>query len=220
MNIKTIVDKICRESDIPVKNYPVADRLEDVNQEYLKLIRKAARIGSRFPISDGSNHYEDFTLVDGDNTFTRTIPNRNIIRVQYRKLATDKWECLDRDTNRCANCYSSLVMRFTANNKKVFVDDANAGFLRVTVEYPGVTLFTQADYDTTPTPPSPDWLDETYHDLLWLKPAIRQCAIYEKKRKSDFESEYKELLEDFLNDYRSLQVFDSELDTDEPENYR
>ena len=215
MNIKEIVDKITRVSDVNPNEYKVLHRLEDVNAEYLKLIKVAGIIGAKFPVSNGTdNNYEDFTLVAGDNTFTRTIADRNIQKVKYRVDSNAEWECLDHDEERCKGCYASVNVKFTANQKQIFVEDAKAGDLRVVYDYSGVTLFTQADYDTTPTPPSPDWLDATFHPLLWLRPTILQLDKHDKKRQT-YQDMYDELYELFEMEFDRQSVFDSEIQTDE-----
>ena len=62
MNIKQIVDKITKEADINPREYTVADRIVDVNSEYLMLVEKARQIGSIEPISNA----ETFTEILND----------------------------------------------------------------------------------------------------------------------------------------------------------
>ena len=181
MNILEISNKASQEAYIPANEWPASSRIEDINEEHRLLKEEAGMIGSEFGIADSSPKYEDFTLVVGDNTFTRTIPNIGIRFVQYRESATANWRWLDIDPRPGHNSYYYLDMRFIADEKEITVKDARAGEIRVTYERSATTDFTEADL-ALGTPPSPDWLPEEFHPLLWLGPVLNQ-KIDEDTRK-------------------------------------
>lgn len=214
MNIKTIIDKIVKEADIQVSNYSVADRLIDVNSIYLRLVEKAVQIGSRVPISKAEANSETFTLTTGSETFTRTIKNAPIQRVDFMPSGGSRYEKVNEDTSRQINGYCWGDTRFFANEKQIFTENSRPGTLRVTYARGNVVLFTQADYDNV-TPPSPDWLPEEFHDLLWLKLATRQAKFYKKDRAGALEDETNELQNLFDNHYGRNAVHDGQIMTDE-----
>lgn len=219
MDIKQIVDKIPKEADINTREYTVADRVADVNTEYLFLIEYARQIGSNIAPTDGGDADEVFTLVQADEqTFTRTITDTSIVKVEYRLDNTQKWRCIDHDPKACENCYAYREMRFAANEKKIIVKDGIVGELRVTYDRPAITLFVEADYSDV-TPPAPDWLPETFHPLLWLKPAMTKAGYYKKDRYSVLEAQYTNLFELFDNHYSRHSATDSEFER-EPANRR
>lgn len=216
MNIKTIIDKIPKEADIQVANYSVADRLIDVNQHYLALVEKAVQIGSNEPISKAEAVSETFTIVDGtfSQTFTRTIKNVPIVRVDFQPTGATYFEPMATDPSRSIGSFYFHGQRMFANEKQIFVEEGRGGTMRVTYARGNVVLFTQADYDNV-TPPSPDWLPETFHDLLWLKPALRQAKFYKKDRAGALEDEYNELKALFDNHYGRNSIPTLEFDTEE-----
>lgn len=219
MNIKTIADKIIKEGDLNAVEYTVADRVDDINTEYLALIEHALQIGSKIAPTSGGTDSETLTLVDGDNTFTRTIKDTEIIKVEYRANIDSRWECIDHDPKLCLNCYTSLDMRFSANEKQIFIKDARAGLCRVTYNRPAIVLFTAADY-ALGTPPEPVWLPETFHPLLWLKPTLNQSGYYKKDRYQVLQNQYDTLFELFDNHYQRNASYNMEFETDEPQNNR
>lgn len=216
MNIKTIVDKIVKEADIQAANYSVADRLTDVNSIYLRLVEKAVQIGSKIPISKAEANSETFDVVDGSQTFTRTIKNAPIQRVDFMPSGGSYYEKVDEDNSRQINGFCLGDTRFFANEKQIFVEGGRPGTLRVTYARGNVVLFTQADYDNV-LPPSPDWLPEEFHDLLWLKPATRQAKFYKKDRAGALEDETNEVQALFDNHYGRNAVHDGQIMTDEDE---
>lgn len=155
--------------------YSVADRIVDVNAEYFLLVEKARQIASKQPPSKGEAVSETFTLVEGSNTFTRTIKDVPILRVDYQSDIGARFERMDEDQSRRINtwCYAGQV--FFANEKQIFVENARVGTIRITYATGAVTGFTTADY-ALGTPPSPDFLPETFHPLLWLEPAATQAV--------------------------------------------
>ena len=219
MNIKQIVDKILKEADISGTRYTVADRIDDVNAEMQKLITYATQLGSKFPMTDGTTAYEDFTLVAGDNTFTRTKPDISIIKVEYRQDENTEWQCLDRDTQLCERCFAYLSMRFRADEKTVTVSDALVGEIRVTYERPTITLFTESDY-TDPTPPSPTWIPSEFHPLLYLKPALDQARLYKPDRVEKIKADRDEYIELFDAHYRRNATVYATIQSEDTPNYR
>lgn len=219
MNIKQICDKIIKESDVQANYYSVADRIDDVNEEYLLLIEQAVQIGSKIPISNAETTTETFTVVAGSNTFTRTIPDVPIVRVDFQPNSVGQFEKVDEDQSRMVNGFKYCDTRFFANEKQMFVEDGTAGTLRVTYARGGVSLFVTADYSEG-TPPSPDWLPTTFHPLLWLQPAATQAEYYKKDRATALRNRYDRLKALFDNHYGRDAVQDTEFETDEPLNYR
>ena len=222
MKINVIADKVIKEGDINKKFYTSEDRITDINSAYLFLIEKATQIGSKFPMNDGTTaNSEIFTVaVEGDQTFVRTIKDVSIEKVEYRAVATDDWVCLDRELKRCLNCFTSesCCDSFTANEKKVFVLEADVGEYQVTYERGNVTLFTDADY--TAGTKSPDWLPEAFHDLLWLRLLLTQTAFYKKERYPIWEKMWNDLFTLFQNHYYRNAEITEEIITDEPLNNR
>lgn len=200
MNIKEIVDKIPKEADVSPAEYAVADRLVDVNHEYLALIEEAMQIGSIEPISGAEDTSEEFVVVAGSNVFTRTIEDVPLFSVHYRPNADAKWEVVYSDPTRTINGLCYCDMKFFADEKRVFVENGQAGTLLVTYAHGGITVFDQADYDNV-TPPDPTWLPEVFRPLLWLKLALRQAHFYKTDRVAGLEAEYTRLKQLFRNHY-------------------
>lgn len=219
MNIKEIVDKIPKKSDVNAAYYSVEERIADVNTEYLKLIEMAGQIDAIFPISDGTPRSETFTITAGDNTLERTIQDVAIERVEYRANSAMHWRCLTRDTDRCVDCFSWNNTRFTANEKQIFLEDAFPGEIQVTYERGNATGFTKADYDAT-EPPSPKWLPQVFHPLLWMKPAYDAAKIYKPDRAPKLKEDREELMVLFRNHYGREAENVVNLEFDNPENYR
>lgn len=214
MNIKQIVDKIIKEADIEAHNYSVADRLVDVNAEYLIRVEKAVQIGSKSPASKAEAVSENFTVVDGSNTFTRTIKDVPIVRVDYMPTGGSRFEKVNEDQSRMINGWCFGNQKFFSNEKQVFVENGLAGTLRVTYARGTVAPFTQADYDNA-TPPSPDYLPEVFHPLLWLQPAMVQAEYYKKDRAASLRAQFERLSELFDNHYGREAVYDGQVVTDE-----
>jgi hypothetical protein len=217
MNIKEIADKIIKEADVTTANYQIADRIVDINSMYLRLVEKAVQIGSKLPISNGEANSETFTVVSGSNTFTRTMKNVPIVRVDFKHEDAEIYQAVDFDNSRLISVVNFGEMRFWANQKQVFIEEGYAGTLRVTYARGAVTLFTVADYNLGSAWPSPDWLDEVFHDLLWLKLAYRQAKMYKKDRAAGIKEELDELQTLFDNKFGRDSIHDSAFSTDEGE---
>lgn len=220
MNIKQIVDRIPKESYVNVADYPVINRIDDVNSFYLYLIEMAVQIGSKVPISRAETTTETFTVVNGSNVFTRTIKDVPILRVDFKYENTDQFNPITEDQSRLIGGVNVGKTRYFANEKQFFVEEGFAGDLRITYARGGVTLFTQADYDLGAAWPSPDFLPDTFHDLLWLFPAIQKTKLPEVK--STLIDRYKILFDLFSNHYGRDSATTVEIVTDETEegNYR
>ena len=214
MNIKEIVDKIIKESDVQANSYSVADRIADVNARYLFYIEKAVQIGSKVPISKAETISENFTVVAGSNTFTRTIKDVPIRRVDFQHENSSFFDGVPYDQSRKISGVNFGEMRFWADEKRVFIEEGYAGTLRVTYDRGGVTLFTVADYELVSGWPSPDWLPETFHDLLWLDPSYRASRKYKKDRSAYLKEDRDELRELFFNHYGRESAIDSAFETD------
>lgn len=214
MNIKRIVDKIVIESDVSPAEYPVADRIEDVNSEYLSYIEKSVQIGSKEPASEAETTEEIFNVTSGSNTFIRTIKDVPIQRVDYKSLNGSKWVRLERDLSRGVNTWCGCNITFFANEKEIFVENGRDGEIRVTYARGQVVTFTLGDYNS-PNPPSPDFLPETFHDLLWLRPALYQAEMYKKDRVSYLRNRLERLETLFNNHYGRDAVNTSQLRTEE-----
>ena len=219
LDIKQICDKIIKEADLNPSEYSVADRVADVNEEYLFLIEKAGQIGSRTPISNAETTTETFTVVEGSNVFTRTIKDVPILRVDFQPNSTGRFETVEEDQSRMVDGWCFCDTKYFANDKQIFVEDGTDGTVRITYARGGVTLFTAADY-AAGTPPTPTWLAPVFHPLLWLKPAKTQASYYKKDRAVSLENQYDKLFELFENRYGRDSARDSEFVTDEPSNYR
>lgn len=216
MNIKEIAIKALKESGVQANDWSIADRIADANSIYLRLIEKSVQIGSKVPISKAEATSETFTVVEGSNTFTRAIKDVPIVRVDFAYTGSTLYQRLDEDQSREISGWHTGGSRFFANEKQMFVEEGRPGTLRITYARGSVTLFTAADYDLA-TPPSPDFLPETYHDLLWLRPAYRQAKKFKKDSAAALIEEINELQGLFDNHYGRDAVQDLSFSTEEEE---
>jgi len=214
MHIKEIVDAIIKESDVQPNSFSVADRIARVNARYLFYIEKAVQIGSKVPISEAETTSETFTVVAGSNTFTRTIADVPIKRVDFQHENSSFFDGVPYDQSRKISGVNFGEMRFWANEKQIFIEEGYAGTLRITYDRGAVTLFTVADYELVSGWPSPDFLPETFHDLLWLDPAYVASRKYSKGRSAYLKDELDELRELFNNHYGRESALDSAFETD------
>lgn len=215
MHIKEIVDNIIKEADVQANSFSVADRIARVNARYLFYIEKAVQIGSKVPISNAEDVSENFTVVAGANTFTRTIQDVPIRRVDFQHNGSSYFDGIPYDQTRKISGVNFGEMRFWADEKRIFVEEGYAGTLRVTYDRGAVTLFTVADYELGSGWPSPDWLPETFHDLLWLDPAYVASRKYSKGRSAYLKDERDELRDLFNNHYGRESAIDSSFVTDD-----
>lgn len=222
MNIKEITDKIIKEADVQSNSYSVADRIEDINKRYLFYIEKAVQIGSKVPISEAETTSETFTVVSGSNTFTRTIQDVPIKRVDFQFDGSNVFYGVPFDQSRMIAGINFQDMRYWANEKQMFIEDGYAGTLRVTYDRGAVTLFTVADYELGSGWPSPDFLPEVFQPLLWLDPAYVASRKYSKGRSAYLKDERDELRDLFNNHYGRESAVDSafESEADREGNYR
>lgn len=213
MNIKTIVDKIVKEADISPAEYTVADRIVDVNEKYLKLIELAVQVGSDEPISEAEPFSETFAITQTQSqTLLRTIQDAPIQRVDFMPTGATQYRKVDEDPNRKINGWCGCGLKFFANEKQVFIEEGQAGTIRVTYTRGNIVLFTEDDYNDG-TPPSPDWLPETFHPLLWLEPATFQAELYKKDRAPALRNRLTTLENLFYNHYNRNAVQNSKFET-------
>lgn len=217
LNIKQIVDRITSEGDLNRAHYTVADRLIDVNTEQRKLIEIANQYGSKYRISNAEENQETFTIVDGDNEFTRDIPNVNIVKWEWTNLATPEerdWQELTEGDHEKLEWYIR-GMRVTADEKKIKVKDAYAGKIRVTYERGLITDFDLGDYDTS-EPTEITWIDRLYQPLLYLGPMLPKLAKFKKGNFYTAQKKvYDDLLELFINKYSRNAVISDQLDIED-----
>lgn len=223
MDIRQIVDKIPKEADINPVEYTVEDRLDDVNQKYLELIEKAVQIASKEPISGAEVFSETFSVSQGSNTFTRTIVDVPLFRVDFMGEGASRYCRLEEDESRGINTWcckkGCCWLKFFADEKRIFVEEGRPGTLRVTYARGAVTTFTLSDYNA-PTPPSPTWLPEVFRKLLWLDPATVQAEFYKKDRAVGMRNELTRLEVMFENHYRRNAQWNQKIETDSGPNYR
>lgn len=223
MNIKQIVDKIVVEADVNPSEYTVQNRIDDVNEYYLSMIEKARQIASKEPISDGEAVSETFNIIQGDQTLTRTIPDVSIFRVDFKPSGSSRYCRLDEDQGRSIASWCWCGMRFFADEKRVFIENGRAGTIRVTYAGGAITQFTAADY-SDPTPPSPSYIPEAFHPLLWLEPATVQAEYYKKDRVVSLRARRDKLRDLFDSHYKRNAVqnarFSKETDGQHGDNYR
>lgn len=212
MNIAQIVDKIVVESDVQASQYPIANRIDDINAKYLALIEKAIQIGSKEPISGLEVFSETFTVVTGSNTFVRTIKDIPIVRVDFQHSGSTGYCRVTEDLARKIGFLCSCGMKFFADEKRIFVENGRPGTVRITYARGDITLFTEADY-SNPTPPSPTWLPSTFHPLLWLEPAAVQAEYYKKDRAVSLRNQVTRLETLFENHYQRNAVGMARFDT-------
>lgn len=216
-NIKEIVDKILKESDVQASSYSVADRVADVNAEYLKLVERAVQIGSKTPISAAEEVSEEFTVVAGSNEFERTIPDVPIVRVDFQRTGSTLFEPVTPDPSRLIGGWLDGVVKYFADEKRFFVEEGVAGTLRVTYVRGEITLFTAADYALGSGWPTPDFLPATFQPLLWLKPAYKAAKKYNPEKAAAIADDIVELMQLFNNHYGRQSAYDSQFVTEEGE---
>lgn len=194
------MDKIVVEADIQASQYPVENRIDDVNAKYLQLIEKATQLGSKEPQSALEAVSETFAVVDGTNTFTRTIKDNPIFRVDFQHENSTGYCRIKEDLSRRLGFICGCGMKFFADEKRIFIDKGIAGTVRVTYVHGNVVPFTVADYNSI-TPPSPVWLPEAFQPLLWLEPAAVQAEYYKKDRAVSLRNQVTRLENLFNNRY-------------------
>lgn len=205
LSIKEIADKIVVEADIQSNEYPIANRLTDINETALYYIELANQIGSKEPIANAEVVSETFNVVVGDNTFLRTIKDVFIFRVDFQPGSTGDFCRAKEDLMRnkdTSRCFCAFENEFYADEKQVYVQDARvAGTLRVTYVRGDFTLYDTNDYNATPEV-YPTWFPDVFRSLLWLKPALRQAAFYKTNREGYLKEEYAQLHNLFVNHYK------------------
>ena len=200
-NIKQLVDKIPAEADINPSEYPVAVRIEDINEVYLSLVEQARQIASTEPISADETFEEVFTLVRGSNEFERTIPDVPILRVDFQRTGSESWcEVHEDQMRKRGRRTCTCGFTYFADEKRIFAEDARPGTLRVTYASGEVVPFTVGDYQDN-TPPHPVWLPKTFVPLLYLKPALVQAEYYKTDRVSGILRRIERLEELFYTHY-------------------
>lgn len=215
LNIKQIVDKIVKEADISPAEYTVPDRLTDVNEKYLFYIEQAVQVGSDEPISKAEQFSETFVITQQQSqTLVRTIKDAPIQRVDFMPDGATQYQKVDEDPMRKINAWCGCGLKFFANEKQIFIEEGQAGTIRITYTRGNVVLFTQADYDAG-TPPTPDWLPETFQPLLWLEPATFQAELYKKDRAPALRNRLTRLENLFYNHYNRNAVQNSKFETRE-----
>lgn len=199
MNTKQIIDKIVQEADVQPNEYPVADRLLDVNQVILEYIEIANQLGSKEPISAGEVYQETFTVAEGFNEFARTIKDVAIFRVDFQSGASGRYCRLSEDINRNENNWCGCEIDFYADEKRIFVENGRVGTLRVTYVRGDIAPLTQEDYDNEVVP---TWIPAIFHDLLWLEPTLRQAEFYKPDRVAGLRRQRDEKKALFISRYR------------------
>ena len=223
MNIKEVIDNIWIEADIQKNHYPVENALRDVNARILKLIGKARRIASQEPISNNEVFSEIFTITQESQTFTRTIKDIPIFRVDFKPTGAEKWCRIHEDQSRGINTWcckdGCCCVKYFADEKRVFIEDGRDGELRVTYASGEFTPFDLDDYNA-PNPPEITWIPEEFQDLIWLYPALRQARNYKTNRVTGLVEEITELQLAFDSHYRRNAQWNQQIETDSPLNYR
>lgn len=211
MNVKEIANRMVKEADISPAEYPVVDRMLDMSNRYRMLIAKAQQIGSLEPISNGEVVSETFVVVAGDQTFTRTIKDIPIQRVDFQPDGGSKYYRLTQDESRGIGTYCHLDLEFFVDEKRVFIENGRAGTLRVTYVRGLITNFTVSDYNTGTLIPT--WLLEEYHPLLYLYDALRMARKYKKDTVDSIVEQIKILQPMFDNHYKRNAKQNSRFDT-------
>jgi len=221
MNITQIVDKIVKEADVNPAEYLVADRIDDINEKYLETIELAVQIASTEPISGDEIVSEEFTVALGSNEFLRTIKNIFLFRVDFKAEGSNLWTRVERDQSRkIGRSFCGCGIRVFVDEKRVFVEEGKVGTIRVTYARGDITTFVLSDYDAY-DPPSPDWLPEVFHPILWLAPALAQAEYYKKDRVQYLRDRLARLETLFYNHYSRNAIQNSRFETgNENGNYR
>lgn len=215
MNIKRITDRIYKEADVNRREYVMEDVIDDVNQEYLFLIEKARQIGPSVPMGDGAAVTQTMTNVTkGETQFSRNIANVGIVKVEYRYVNNEEWQCMDKD-DLCATCRKCEVATFRAYERDIYItSNVDSIDVRITYDRPLIQKFTVADVSLT-TPPEPLFLPEEFHPLLWMKPALTQTGYFKTERYPVLQARYEELFEQFSQHYRRGAQYEAYVETNE-----
>ena len=206
MNIKQIVDKIAVEGGFNTSEYSLNNRIDDVNASYFKHIEIARQIGSTQPITDAGEVkvVDNIALTAGNTTYTRTIPDVAIRRVDFKPTGSSRYHRLDIDYSVSVDTYDNWCRRYFADEKYIYIEDLKQdGEMRVTYEGGTVAGFTLANYNAG-TPPSPTFLPEVFHPLLWLEPAMNKTALYNNNRHASLKNQYESLYVLFYKHYKRL----------------
>lgn len=203
MNIKELVDKICKEGDINPNEYTVADRIVDINSKYLEYVEWAMQIGSTETIANQEVKQEIFTLVDGLNTLVRTIPDMPFTSLEYTSdviiTADTRWCSLAQDTFGYW-CNEECNINISFDEKQIVIEKGRVCSIRAKYARGIVVPFTMGDYLNV-TPPSPVWLPSVFNDLLWLDPATIKAEYYKKDRAVSLRNQLTKLEQLFYNHY-------------------
>lgn len=193
-NIKEITTKIIKKGYLNPKNYPLQDRVDDVNQALLELVEIATQRNSNQMLSGNESFTDIFTLPSsgGDFTFDRTIEYIPIVKIEWTSVSSPS-ESDWREVNIGGGKYCTAGMSIVSNEQKIFVFGALQGQIRVTYTHGIVNMFTVADVNL-PTPPSPDIIPYQFRELLVLKPLLPKLAHYKPERYNEAKQRYEELL--------------------------
>ncbi len=203
MNIKEIVDKIIKETEINSREYSIQDRLDDVHQARLELatLRRKWRddsFGKQEVESIGQSASDPLTL-------NKPFEHATILSVGIRRNSEQDYQCIDK-AKGCSglNCGNNGIKEeYSEDKDKVYIWDFQGGDVKITYYPEEITKWTESDYNTGTA--TPDELPETYHALLWLKPAIKQAGKYSKEKFDILFMLYKDLLKDYEEDLRDNQ---------------
>ena len=205
MDIKYILDKIILESDVRKDRYTVANRIDDVNEEYMFLIEWATQMSSHQLHSDETTRYQIINITaDADELVElRDNIDTTAVRVEFKASGASEWQCLDWKEHcegECCSCGCLGDMRFEIDEKKIFLYNTRVGEIRITYDRGFITKFVESDY-TSATPPEPKYLPEVFRPLLWMRPAIRRSGYYKPERYQQITNEYNELFQLFKTHY-------------------
>lgn len=198
MNIKQIVDKIIKEADVAPNEYTKEDRLVDIHQTRIELetLKRHAGVFTQKTVEQLE------TLIDGDQSFTKTFNHAEIDKIEYRPTGggeTD-YRCLYKRKDCTGGRCSSFVgaMQYTENRETIYLWEALEGELRITYADDRITEWVLADYTTGTA--TPDELEEVYHKLLWLYQVRRHAGYYSKERYEQLMIELNKLEQMFFNE--------------------
>ena len=223
LDITEIVDNIVIEGDLNPSEYPVANRIRNINSVYLKYIELGVQIGSKEPLAQPEAVSEVFSilsLASGSHELDRTIIDAPIQRVDFRATGSSKWQRLDEDLTRAIGSFCGCEMDFFASEKQIFVENGRDGEVRVTYARGDIILFTEADYGATSPAVYPTFLPGIFQDILWLEPATIQAEYYKKDRAPSLRNQLTDLQTLFRNHYGRNSAGLSRFDTGDRPNYR
>lgn len=223
MKYKEIIDKMLTEVQVIAREYPTATRIADMLECEKILKEKAATDADEYKLKQASEvTSEIFTIVDGDQELTRTIKNSLITKVCYRADNEAEWVCITKqiECDQWGVCRCAWDFTFEADSLKVRIENAKAGELKVEYDKGNFTDYTLVNYNDVANTNAPDWLDSTFHPLLYLYATYKYAGYFKPERRKDMKDRYDDLYDKYEVYCMRRKKMNRKLNNVIPDNYR